>query len=422
MSEFDALSLEEKESLNHAWARAQSFSSDTRTLKENGVFVALKGQSLDAHLLVEDVQKKKPQCICVVRKDFDSRIPNLVRVRSTHLAHRYLAARARDSFPGLVVGIGGSSGKTSTKEFLSQILHSQYQVTSTEKSQNGDLGIPKTLESLDPKFDVAVIEIGIDAPGDMLRHANLVRPDVAVLSSIGEEHLNLLGTVENVFREESILFDVVEKQGGHCFAPEADAFLKRHKGRRNMHLVPPLDPKIDLPFSQNHMRQNAALAMAVALHIGVTEDNAKQKLSVATIPEGRGRQIDIPEARSTVIADYYNSNPSSLRAAMDHAAKLAREQGRVLVLVLGDMLDLGGQSDEEHSRILDDIKRYKPAALILVGPNFTKASRLGGIRGLDFLDAQTALGKIKSFPDSVVLLKGSRGMKMETILPALSRV
>src|SRR5690606_21477852 len=131
-----------------------------------------------------------------------------------------------------------SSGKTSTKEFLRQILEPHYRCVVTQKSQNGELGIPKTLEGLRADTEIVLIEVGIDRPHDMERHMHIVQPDVGILTSIGEEHLEQLKNVDTVFAEESKLFEATWKRGGTCFAPRADHYLARFEKHSSMILTP----------------------------------------------------------------------------------------------------------------------------------------------------------------------------------------
>ena len=184
--------------------KASAYTSDSRRVTAQTIFVALKGEKTDGHKFVPELLERG--CLlAIVSQDWlaqNSHYQNrgdVLAVPSTNEAHRLLAAVFRKKFQGKIIGVGGSSGKTSTKDFLSHLLSGAFKVFKTEKSQNGELGIPKTLEGLHSGFDLAVIEIGIDAPGDMRRHVEIVEPDVALLTSIGEEHLNLLKNIENVF-------------------------------------------------------------------------------------------------------------------------------------------------------------------------------------------------------------------------------
>jgi UDP-N-acetylmuramoyl-tripeptide--D-alanyl-D-alanine ligase len=423
--EFDSLTSAQKKQLG-LWAEQfDAYTSDSRQAHSHSIFVALKGEAHDGHDFVQEVLSKGTRAVVIeqgrVATAAGTASATVLEVASTHLAHRYLAACYRRKFKGRVVAVGGSSGKTSTKEFLATILAAKYKVLKTEKSQNGDLGIPRTLERLANHFDVAVIEVGIDAPGDMIRHAHIVAPDVAILTSIGEEHLNLLKTVERVFAEEKILFDVTLARGGDCFAPLADAHLAKLKNTSNVHLVHKSDLDPWIPFDHPYAQQNARLAIAVAMHLGLTSDQVKGALKELELPEGRGRVLQIGACE--VIADHYNANPSSLSGALHFAKERASQLQKPLTLVLGDMLDLGEATATAHASIRQHIEDARPQTLWLIGPEMGRlVKKIKGPKVIKhFNDSAEAAKKVAELKSeaSLLLLKGSRGMRLELVLEAL---
>jgi UDP-N-acetylmuramoyl-tripeptide--D-alanyl-D-alanine ligase len=405
------------------------FSSDSRSVTEASVFVALKGESHDGHEFVSNLLKAHQNIKVVV--DRDKLIPEwkndsrLVVVEDTHVAHREIARLFRERFAVKVIAVGGSSGKTSAKEFLRTLLEPHFETIATQKSQNGELGIPKTLESLRKTTQVAVIEVGIDSPGDMARHAAIVQPDLAVLTSIGEEHLAYLKDVETVFREETQLFEACWKKGGMCFAPEADAFLSRLKGRKSLQLTPDqpdrLDPRFRSELSHPYALRNAALAASVALHLGLSPEIVAQDLLSLEIPEGRGRSWKTSRGQ-TVIADHYNSNPASLRAGLAHLKSFS-DRGEGVNLVLGDMLELGEESLRYHAEILDEVKALAPQRILLIGPQFCEAAKQSRLAGLscysDSDEAAKVLTEELRALKGIVMFKGSRGMRLERLIELL---
>lgn len=415
-------------------ARASGFTSDSRRAGPGEVFVALRGERADGHDFVAAVLAAGG--LAVVERGAAARLGlaeargegRLVEVDDPHLAHREIARRFRARFAAPVVGIGGSSGKTTAKEFLRAMLETTFRVAATERSQNGEQGIPKTLEKLRPGIEIAIVEIGIDAPGDMARHAALVAPDVAVLTSIGEEHLSRLGTVETVFREETILFDATLARGGAAFAPEDDPWLARLRDRAGVRLVPGdperVDARFSTPLSHRHARRNAALAAAVALHLGVPPDAIARALPTLALPSGRGGERRLPDG-SILVLDHYNANPSSMRAGLEHARRLAESNGLPLRLVLGDMLDLGEATRAAHEGLAGEIRGARAETLWLVGPEMSRlegavGSAAGTVRA--FPDARAAAAEARSLllSPAVVLFKGSRGMTLEVVVEAAS--
>lgn len=412
--------------LEHLAATRRGYTSDSREAAADVLFVALRGAARDGHEFVPALLARGVACVVERgRAPFDPAAP-VVEVDDTHAAHRALAAAFRRRFAGPVVGIGGSSGKTTAKEFTAALVSTTRRVAKTERSQNGELGIPRTLERLRPEIDVAVVEIGIDAPGDMARHVEIVAPDVAVLTSIGEEHLNLLGSVENVFREEAVLFEATLARGGVAFAPEDDPWLARLR-RPGVTLVPSdperLDPRLECPLTHPYARRNAALACAVALHLGVPADAIRPALAVLEPPEGRGQER-VLDGGTVVLLDHYNANPSSLRAGLQAARLRAASASLPLRLVLGDMLDLGSETARAHEGMIEPLRAAAAASLWLVGPEWARlADRLAGAAGEVRLfpdsDAAAREAHALRLPPAVVLVKGSRGMVLEKVLRGL---
>ena len=346
----------------------------------------------------------------------------LFAVDNTHEAHRELAALFRQRFHGKIIAVAGSSGKTTTKEFLYEILSKKFRCMKTEKSQNGELGIPRTLERLDDSLQMAVIEVGIDGPGDMVRHANLVQPDLAVLTSIGEEHLNLLKNIETVFAEEKIIFDVTIKRGGRCFAPKNDPFLGTlDNGNTGIDLVERsvLDTYA-VSLANPYSVQNASLAVAVALKLGMSPAEISEGIRSLKVPEGRGQEFPLATG-GVLLADHYNSNPSSLKAGLEYAQSRAGAAKKGLTLILGDMLDLGDESKRAHDSIVSLVAGTGAKRIFLVGPMISAvAAKMPG-DVVCFKDSQAALNGIPwaKLGSDYVLAKGSRGVALEVALQAL---
>ncbi|MEO5667404.1 MAG: UDP-N-acetylmuramoyl-tripeptide--D-alanyl-D-alanine ligase [Bdellovibrionota bacterium] len=406
------------------------FTSDSREASDLGIFVALKGETRDGHDFVEDILARFPRAAVVVargslRGGWEKK-SNVLVVDDTQAAHRTIAQLFREKYSPRVIAVGGSSGKTSTKEFLKVLLQGHFRIIATQKSQNGELGIPKTFEALRKDTEVALIEVGIDQPGDMERHAALVQPDVAVLTSIGEEHLLYLKDVANVFNEEKKLFESCWDRHGTCFAPEADAYLKALKGHDALKLTPErpenVDPSFRSELTHPYALRNAALAASVALHLGVTASSIATKILALEVPEGRGRSW-INSRGQTVVADHYNSNPASLRAGLIFAKSFA-DRGEAVNLILGDMLELGTQSLRYHMEVLAEVMALGARRLILVGPQFSEAAKkMGAGEAQCFASSEEAASTLGSDElralKGVVMFKGSRGMKLEKLMDLL---
>ena len=414
-------------------SNAHSYTSDSRAAHADSVFVALKGEHNDGHSFVAKLlDQQNIRGFVISEEHFKQNQAMLLQKRSmdcfwvvqdTHETHRQIARYFRSQFKGTVIAVGGSSGKTSCKEFLAQILKAIGKKTvATYKSQNGEQGIPKTLESLNSQVDVAVIEIGIDGPGDMIRHVEIVNPNYSILTSIGEEHLNLLKNIQGVFTEERVLFDHTRKMGGRCFAPQSDEWLSKMP---DVELVPDSPELVDASFNSNltgvYPRRNAALAAFVCLKLFPQDKNLIAKsLNALIVPEGRGRVVSGPTGRIWV-EDHYNSNPSSLRAALHQAKILKSEHRKEITLVLGDMLDLGSESLALHQSLLPDLRALNPHRVILIGPmmNTLKSEISKFAKNIESYPDSAAAALSANFSQwnqTITVFKGSRGMALEKVL------
>lgn len=401
--------------------KATHFSTHSGEVEKNGIFVALKGDKIDGHDFVKDVLKKNVLAV-FVEKDLGFKDERIFEVINTQEVHWEIAALFRKKFKGKVVGVGGSNGKTSTKDFLYQILSSHFKCIRTEKSQNGKLGLPKTLEKLRPDVEIAIIEIGTDAPGDMKQNVELVQPTLGLLTSIGEEHLNLLGNLEGVFQEERVLADYVFKNQGKFYCPENDSFLSQLKSLGAI-LTPSKPEQIHSNYKVEnlslHSLQNLALAISVAQGLGMTSHQIEKVLKDISLPDGRGAAW-IVRKDLIVLRDHYNANPSSMRAALKSAFEEAHSRGLSLKLILGDMLDLGAESDLQHEKIFNEALACHPSIVLCVGPQFSKYAKLwNSPEVLHIENSRSSLSDeiVKEFQSKgLVLAKGSRGTQVENIL------
>ncbi|NCN28563.1 hypothetical protein GW915_13445, partial [bacterium] len=330
-------------SLKQAVEKATFFTSDSRLTDDCTIFVALSGSNVDGHDFVHDALNKDVVA-CITQKDVGIEDPRIIKCEDTSKAHRLLAKLFREKFQGKVIAVGGSNGKTSTKDFLYTLLAKKFSVIKTLHSQNGYLGIPATFERLRPGLDCAVIEVGIDGPGDMQSHLDIVKPDIGILTSIGTEHLRQLKNLEGVFEEESKLVEFCASNGGPSFVPANDPFLSKLSKQKNVTLCPDdpleIDSRFHLEQIQGIARRNASLAITCALKVGMSLDEILTQLPSLKLPEGRGA-LNRVSGQEYVVEDFYNANLSSMTAATTQAAIKAKDLNLPLYFVLGDMLDLG---------------------------------------------------------------------------------
>jgi UDP-N-acetylmuramoyl-tripeptide--D-alanyl-D-alanine ligase len=415
--------------------------TDTRTVAAGDCFVALRGEKFDAHDFVADAVAKGAAAVVVHDASRAAKlgVPVYV-VDDTTRALGRLARYRRRAWGRPVIGVVGTNGKTSTKELVRAALGSRLRVHATVGNYNNLVGVPQTLFALPDDADIAVIEMGTNQPGEVAALRAIVEPDVVVVTSIAEEHLEGLGDLEGVLREEISACDGVPVAITPASQPEI-AEAARPRARRvvsagldagdvratRFAVAPDGSGDIELdgtavrvPLRGMHNLRNAMLALATAREAGISVADAAR--GIAAMPAPPMRVSFESHGAATVINDAYNSNPGSARAALElleHAGN-----GRQRVAVLGTMLELGPQADRLH----DEIARVALAApidvVIGVGGFADALARVapGDARAVGGADPASAWDAARSRVrrDAVILLKGSRGVRLERLVPLIS--
>ncbi len=415
-------------------------STDTRAVAPGDLFVALRGERFDAHDFLATAVERGAAALVVEdgRRAAGLGLP-VYEVTDTLVALGRLGRCWRRAWGRSVVAIAGSNGKTSTKELLRAALAGSLEVSATLGNLNNLIGVPLTLLAIPPSADVAVVEMGTNTPGEIATLRAIVEPDVVVMTSIGEEHLEGLGDLAGVLREESDAFDGVALAIVPADQPEiaaaargraarvvevgldagdvtADAWSIAPDGRGTLSFD---GVAIRPPLRGAHNLRNAMLALAAAQALGVAADAAGG--GIAGMPQPSMRSAWSALGTATLINDAYNANPGSTRAAIDLLTTAGG--GRQRVAVLGTMRELGAHGDRLHDemarRALDagievvaGIGDFGPA-LARVAPDDPRI-----VVAAD-ADALWPLLAPRLARDAVILLKASRGVALERIVPAL---
>lgn len=416
-------------------------STDTRTIGEGDLFVALSGDSYDAHRFLREAVERGARALVVSDGGAAEAlgVPVLL-VDDTLVALGALGRYRRRSWGGPLVAIAGSNGKTSTKELLSAALGNTQHVHATSGNFNNRVGVPLTLLGIPDDAQVAVVEVGTNAPGEVAMLRDLCEPQVAIVTSIGEEHLEGLLDLEGVLREEVSIFDGVDVGVVPSGQPEigaaatgrarrvisaglgsgelhADEWRLRADGTGEM-TVRGVVVHVPLRGAQN--MRNAMLALAAAECIGVALADAARGLGSVKQPAMRMAWEEI--GRAIVLNDAYNANPPSMRAALELAAAVAG--GRQAVAVLGTMRELGDDSPRLHA----EVARVALASSLDLMAGVGAFAEAFAIEAPDDPRVITApdleqlwpLLSPRLAPDALILLKGSRGARLERLLPYLS--
>jgi UDP-N-acetylmuramoyl-tripeptide--D-alanyl-D-alanine ligase len=432
--------------------------TDSRKPLPKGLFVALRGERFDAtDFVAQALQGGAAGALIPSDAAEKVRVPPgaaLLTAPDTGRALGGLAAAWRRRLPGLRLAcITGSTGKTSTKELVAEVLATQGPTLKTEGNLNNEIGVPLTLLRLGEEHRYAAVECGMNHLGEIARLASWSDPDVALVTNIGPVHLEGCGSLDGVAHAKGELFHALRASGiavanaddprvlqqarlsrrklitfGASYGSDVRLISAHHGGaglrvelefggaRRNL----------ELKLIGTHNAHNAAAAAAVGVAFGIDADAILAGLASATTLGRRMRPVRLPNG-ALLIDDCYNANPSSTKAALLTLTHLVRRQGRAIA-ILGDMLELGHTELDLHR----DVGRFAAGAgLTLLVCYGTRARALGegameaGLpkESVEFTDDPAEAVRLVSTrlrPDDVVLVKGSRGMKMERISDALA--
>jgi UDP-N-acetylmuramoyl-tripeptide--D-alanyl-D-alanine ligase len=448
----------ERKKLNELLERIEAMeikgvSIDSRKIREGELFVAIKGDRFDGHDFVPEVMKKGAWGAIVDRSMLESQfgkfggLPNIIPVEDTLRALQEISFLHRNKFSLPMVGITGSNGKTTTKEMTAGILGQNGPVLKNEGNLNNHIGVPLTLMQLGKDHRAAVVEMGMSAAGEIDLLARLVSPDVGIITNIGPAHLEFLGTLDRVADAKAELLDSI-RAGGTAVLNADDPYfttlkdkwsgrvlsfgIEQHADVRACAIRQDKDftdftleaagakVNVRLRAVGRHNIYNALAAAAAALALGMPLESIKYGLDDFA-PVAMRSELKVIKGR-TVLADHYNANPGSVKAALETIVTL--RPGARSVAVLGDMLELGPTSVEEHREIGRIAARLGVDVLIALGPlakHMLEGAREAGMRSERLIaagshsEAAARLAKESKNGDAV-LIKGSRGMKMEKIL------
>jgi UDP-N-acetylmuramoyl-tripeptide--D-alanyl-D-alanine ligase len=417
-------------------------STDTRTLEPGQLFVALVGERYDAHDKIADAVKAGAAALVVSRTPAIGTVGIPVfQVRDTLVALGALARSWRRAWGRTVITVAGSNGKTTTKDLLRAALAGAYEVHATGGNLNNRVGVPLTLLAIPAGADVAVVELGSNIPGEVAILRDITEADMTVVTSVAEEHLEGFGDLAGVLREETSCCDGVAVAFVPANQPEiADAVRGRARrvvtagldggdiAPRSWKIEPDGTGSLDLqgvalspPLRGVHNLQNTMLAVAVARECGLSDELIADGISVMHPPKMRVAWETLGTA--TLINDAYNSNPGSARAAIDVIRGVGANRQRVVVL--GTMRELGAASDRYHDEI-SRIALDSGADIVAgIGEFATSLSRVDDT-GTRVITADSVEGLWPSLeprlsPDAVILLKASRGVQLERLVPHITR-
>lgn len=423
--------------------RLKSLSIDSRTLNAGQVFLALKGDNFDGHEYLGSAVDQGASAL-VTEKVLPKKAPQWV-VKNSLRALGYIAVENRLAFEGKLIALTGSNGKTSVKEMIASILRQSSAVLSTRGNLNNHIGVPLTMLGLSPEHEYAVIEMGASGLGEINYLTEMARPDVALVNNVGDAHIGEFGGAKNIEIGKGEIYNGLSSAGtgvvnldssgverytnkligrkmiGFSLENEAaDVFASEiragESGSEFMLNTGASTAVVNLPVPGRHNVANALAAASCCLAIGIPVSQIVLGLEQFSGVQGR-LQRHVLGNGALLIDDTYNASPSSVRAALDILAEM---QG-ARILVLGDMGELGKDSEELHAQIGKYALNKGMQQLFTCGPLSSNAAQAFGPGAQAFEDkSQLIQALIEELePDSRILVKGSRSSRMEKVVNAL---
>lgn len=426
---------------------------DSRKIEEGGVFIAMKGERVDGHDFIPQVAEKGALAVVCEREPQECQVPYIL-VEDSFKALKDIAEFYRKQLTIPVIGITGSVGKTSTKEMIASVISQGFQVLKTEGNFNNEIGLPLTVLRIRPQHEAAVLEMGISDFGEMHRLSRIARPDICVMTNIGQCHLENLGTREGILQAKSEIFDFmnpegqvfvngdddmlirVKAKGSHepihfGLNPSNEVFASNvmNKGLLGSEAVIHMDLEVfpvEIPLPGSHMVYNALAAAAVGKCMGLSSRQIRDGIAGVQAVSGRSHVIALPTC--TLIDDCYNANPVSMKSAID---LLTMALGRK-VAVLGDMFELGDKEKELHGDVGAYAIQKGIDVLICTGElsRFMYESALKSQQAMPdrkktesyyFETREEMVKQLKDIlqPGDSILVKASHGMQFEKVVEYL---
>lgn len=425
-------------------AKITGVSIDTRTLRPGNLFVALQGENSDGHDYVVQALEKGA-CAALVSRTYaaaHSDSLRLIPVNNPLIALQHIAFSYRQQFKGYVIAITGSNGKTTTKEMVAQLLSRKYRIHKTEGNLNNHIGVPLTILHCPNNADMMVIEMGMNHPGEIKALCAIAKPTHGIITNVGRGHLGFFKSIAAIGRAKAELLDAL-KESGVAFINGDDPCLVKYRhvaartvlfgfGKNNqIHaekmqnplgqpamIVDSTEVRLNIPGS--HQLYNALAAIAIGRELKISLSDMVQALSLFHSCKQRMEKIEIKEIQ--ILNDAYNANPDSVLAALDTLSEIPAKRH---IAILGDMLELGEFSEDEHVFIAKAIKKRKIDVFWGVGPQmkhtFKQLLSNGSFKCIHFNDTKKLMVQLSDQfkPGDAVLIKGSRGMHMENVVDAI---
>ncbi len=418
---------------------AKGISTDSRTIEKGQIFFALWGENYNGNKYASEALDKGASYAVIDDSAFETE--KTILVDDCLFELQALAAHHRKEMQVSVLAITGTNGKTTTKELIAAIMAKKLKVHFTKGNLNNEIGVPLTILSAPTGTEMMIIEMGANHLGEIRTLCNIARPDYGIITNIGTAHIEGFGSIDGVLKAKTELYEYLRKVNGVALYNDRNPLLAEKIFKLVNRAVPFSDPTgIEMTLEEmpsemsltvkaayyhktyniktnlfgRYNLDNLKAAIATGLFLGVEMEDIVD--AVEKYQPGNNRSQVKITGKNTLVCDAYNANPTNMILAIESFAELKANKK---VFILGDMLELGDKSDEEHIKVLKLVQSLKPEKVLLVGPVFKKFSSGYGFASfqnvnklIDHLKAETVKG-------CYILIKGSRGMTLEKIYDLL---
>ena len=414
---------------------AYTVTTDSRTITPGCVFVALKGEHFDGNdFALKVAEEGIAACVIADRKDLPKH-DRLFVLDDSLKALQELAKHHRERLGLPIIGITGTNGKTTTKELVSAVLSKKYNIVFTLGNFNNQLGVPLTLLRIKPEVELAVVEMGASHPGDIDELTNLGEPNFGMITNIGRAHLRDFGGYEGVIRTKNEMYQYIAAHKGLLFVNKDNDLLMGLAKDINkvtygtcqeadvhgkiLSANPYLSVEwngygIDTQLVGDYNFENVMAAICIGKHFGVNDKDIVEALS-SYHPTNNRSQV-VVTANNRVVMDAYNANPTSMSHSIRNFRNICKDAN---LLILGDMLELGEESEKEHKTIVELLKELNFKNVFMVGSEFAKVSEYSGFSTFD--NVEELIKHLASHPVSGhdILVKGSNGIHLNKLIDSL---
>ena len=409
-------------------------STDTRKVEAGSIFFALKGANFDGNTFAQQALELGAAYVVVDDESVASDDPRVILVDDVLTSLQALAREHRAQLAIPILAITGSNGKTTTKELTRCVLALNYKIYATQGNLNNHIGVPLTLLSMDGSIDLGIVEMGASAQEEIALLCSIAEPNYGIITNIGRAHLEGFNGEQGIKKGKGELFDYLAQHAGGAFVLEEDQTLTAMADQRESLEQIRYSKAIAEGVKHNLVGEynsfNIAAAIAIGRHFNI--DNNEINSAIENYNPDNNRSQRVVTQHNTLIMDCYNANPSSMWASINNFIGEAADGREAKIMILGDMLELGDWSQEEHRKIIDLAMKQQDMVTLFVGSEFGKegckelsdhsAKQIEGPSTRHFTSSQELKEHLMHYPinDRLILIKGSRSIGLESVIEALS--